>query len=241
MPSPRSEFERPRRFYTSVSVEPTEAGYAVRLDARTAKTPDGAPLATPTEALAQLMAQEWEAQTAHIDLNAMPTTRMAFTAIDRTRQARQVVAEEVVRFAGSDVLCYFAEGPVSVLEAEVRHWVPVLDWAHAALGLEMVRTSGIIHRPQRPETLARIEALALELEPFALTGVAFCAALFGSAILAFALQRGELSGDAAYELSRLDEALQIERWGEDAEAAARIAYQRAEAEMAERWFTALRT
>jgi chaperone required for assembly of F1-ATPase len=68
----------------------------------------------------------------------------------------------------------------------------------------------------------------------------FCTALFGSAILAFAVERGELSGEAAFELSRLDEALQIERWGEDAEAAARTQALRAEAEMAGRWFAALR-
>jgi chaperone required for assembly of F1-ATPase len=240
MPPPKSEFERPRRFYTAVGVEPAGGEFAVRLDGRAAKTPDGAQLVAPTEGLARLLAAEWEAQAVHIDLGTMPAVRLAFTAIDRTRGARQAVAEEVVRFAGSDVLCYFAEGPASLLEAEVKHWGPVLDWARDALGLEMVRTHGISHRPQRPETLARVEALALELEPFALTGLAFCTALFGSALLAFALERGELTGEAAFELSRLDEALQIERWGEDAEATARTTRLRAEAQMAERWFATLR-
>ncbi len=171
----------------------------------------------------------------------MPLTRLAYTAIDRTVAARAETAVEVARYAGSDVLCYFTDGPVSVLEAEVKHWAPVLDWAHAALGLELVRVTGVTHRPQPPETLRRVEALALELENFALSGLMFCTALFGSAILAFAVERGELGGDVAFELSRLDEALQVERWGEDAEATARTAALRAEAEMADRWFRALRS
>jgi chaperone required for assembly of F1-ATPase len=241
MPLPPSEFERPRKFYTAVDVRPEDGAFVTTLDGRRARTPAGIPLAAPTEAMARLLAAEWDAQQAHIDLATMPGVRLAYTAIDRTAAARAETAAEVARFADADVLCYFAEGPAAVLEAEVRHWVPVLDWAHDALGLTMLRVTGIAHRPQPPETLARVEALALELEPLALTGVAFCAALFGSAILAFAVQRGELSGDAAFELSRLDEALQVERWGEDAEAAARIARLRTEAELADRWFRALRT
>lgn len=242
---PATDFDRPRRFYKTVEVRPEngrigDGRFGVTLDGRRAKTPDGAPLAAPTEALARLLAQEWDAQVEHIDLNAMPLTRLAYTAIDRTTVARAETAAEVARFAGSDVLCYFADDPASVLEAEVRHWGPVLDWAHTALGLELVRVTGVTHRPQPPETLKRVEALALALDAFALSGLAFCTALFGSAILAFAVERGELSGDAAFELSRLDEALQVERWGEDEEAAARTKALRAEAEMAGRWFRALR-
>ena len=47
------------------------------------------------------------------------------------------------------------------------------------------------------------------------------------------------SGDAAYELSRLDEAFQEEKWGIDAEAAERTARLQGEAVMLERWFRGL--
>jgi chaperone required for assembly of F1-ATPase len=232
--------EKPRRFYKTANVAPADGGFAVALDGRIAKTPAGRPLAAPTHRLADLLAAEWEAQASVIDMNAMPLTRMAFTAIDRTAERAPETAKEVARYADADVLCYFAEEPQLLLEAEVAHWLPVLDWARDALGLEMTRAHGIAHRPQPPRTLARVEALALELEPFALTGLVFCAALFGSAVLALAVQRRQLHGEAAFELSRLDEALQVQRWGEDAEAAARTAGLRAEAQMAGRWFEALR-
>ena len=95
-----------------------------------------------------------------------------------------------------------------------------------------------LHQPQAEEALSRVRALALELDDFALTGLAAAAALFKSAILAFALQRNELSGETAFELSRLDEAFQEERWGVDAEAAERTAAMRREAVALEKWFRA---
>jgi chaperone required for assembly of F1-ATPase len=70
-------------------------------------------------------------------------------------------------------------------------------------------------------------------------GLAFGAALFGSAVLGIALLRGWLSGEAAFELSRVDEAWQEEKWGVDAEAAERTARLRGEAAMLERWFRGL--
>ncbi|MNI93338.1 hypothetical protein D3C73_1512720 [compost metagenome] len=59
-------------------------------------------------------------------------------------------------------------------------------------------------------------------------------------MLGLAVQRGALSGEAALDLSRLDEAFTEERWGVDEEAAARTAAHRAEAALLQRWFEALR-
>ena len=55
----------------------------------------------------------------------------------------------------------------------------------------------------------------------------------------FAVQRGALAGEAALDLSRLDEAFTEERWGVDEEAAVRTAAHRAEATLLQRWFEAL--
>jgi chaperone required for assembly of F1-ATPase len=239
MPSSESN-DKPHRFYKAVAVAAVADRFQVELDGRAAKTPGGARLGAPTEALASLLAQEWRDQGERIDMGAMPTTRLAFTALDRTPTAREAVAGEVARYAGSDLLCYFAQDPPALLDREVAHWGPVLDWAETRLGLHFVRATGIVHRPQPPETVARVAALASELDDFALTGLAFAAGLFGSAVLAFALQRGQLTGEAVFDLSRLDEAFQEERWGVDAEAAERTAGLRAEALMLERWFAALR-
>jgi chaperone required for assembly of F1-ATPase len=97
----------------------------------------------------------------------------------------------------------------------------------------------VVHQPQPPATIARIAALSTAEGDFALAGLAAAAALFGSAILAFALRRGELTAEAAFEISRLDETFQEERWGVDAEAAARADAMAREAVMLGRWFAAL--
>jgi chaperone required for assembly of F1-ATPase len=231
--------DTPRRFYREVGVNKADGGFQVTLDGRAPKTPVGLALTLPTKALAKLVAAEWKAQAAAVDLGAMPATRLAFTTIDRAAGARAAFAAEVARFAASDVICYFADSPPALVERQTKFWIPLLDWAGEALGVRLERASGITHRAQSPEALARAESLSAGLGDFALTGLAHAAGLFGSAVLAFALQRGRLSGDEAFDLSRLDEAFQEERWGVDAEAAARAAAMRAQAQLLERWFKAL--
>ena len=148
--------------------------------------------------------------------------------------------EEVARYAGSDLLCYFADAPAELTARQQASWGPLLDWAADTLGLSLVRAAGVLHRPQPAETLAAVEALALRLDDYALTALAHASALLGSAVLALALERGRIGGEEAFDLSRLDEAFQEERWGVDAEAADRAMRLRAEAVTLEKWFSALR-
>jgi len=230
---------RPKRFYLAAVAAPLEGGFGVALDARTLRTPAGARLVLPSLALAELVASEWSAVEGAIDYALMPATRLAFTAADRVGRARAAMASEVARQAGADLLCYFAEAPASLTRRQEERWGPVLDWAARTQDLRFEPTAGILHRAQPQATLNRVEALAGELDDFALAGLALAASLFTSAVLALALQCGELSGDQAFDLSRLDEAFQEEQWGVDAEAAERTAGLRAEAVMLERWFRAL--
>jgi chaperone required for assembly of F1-ATPase len=124
------------------------------------------------------------------------------------------------------------------VERQVREWTPWRGWA-SGLGVELQPAEGVIHRTQPPEAIARVRELALRLDDFALTGLATAVPLLGSAILGLALQHGALTGEAAFDLSRLDESFQESRWGVDAEAAERTARIRAEAQLLDRWFRAL--
>jgi len=230
---------RVKRFYKAAGVQETDAGFQVALDGRPLKTPGSAPLAAPTKAAAQMIADEWDAQADYIVFPEMGATRHAFTAIDRVSQSRVEVAEETARYAGSDLLCYFADQPSTLVAQQEAQWGPILNWAEEELDLTFVRTVGINPQIQPPQTLLRIEALALDLDDFRLAAVAFGGALYGSTILAFAVQRGRLSGEEAFDLSRLDEAFQESQWGIDDEAAERTALQRAEAVLLDKWFKAL--
>ncbi|HEX5777156.1 MAG TPA: ATP12 family protein, partial [Caulobacteraceae bacterium] len=207
----------------------------------TPRSPAGRPLVLPTQALAELVAAEWAGQGEHIAMATMAATRLAWTAIDRVAEAHTEVAAEVARYAGSDLCCYLAEQPAALVERQARLWAPLREWAKDELGVALHPAEGIVHKPQPLTSLLRAEKLAEALDDFTLTGLAHATALFGSAVLAFALQRGRLSGAEAFALSRLDEAFQEEQWGVDAEAAERTQMLAAEAAMLERWFAALVT
>ena len=234
----RESEERLKRFWKAVDVAEGEGGWAILLDGRTPKTPAHAKLILPTEAAARMTAEEWAAQDEFIEPGTMPATRLASTAIDRVSQVREAVAEEIAAYAGSDALCYLAEHPTALVERQVRDWTPWREWA-AGHGVRLEPAQGIVHRAQDPAAIARVKALALELDDFALTGLGMAVPLLGSAVLGLAVQRGAMSGEAAFELSRLDEAFQESQWGVDAEAQARTAARRAEAAMLDRWFRAL--
>jgi len=236
---PDSPNPKPRRVYIAVAVAEQDGGFAVTLDGRTAKTPAGQRLIVPTPALAEAIAAEWATQADVIDFAAMPLARLAFTALDRAEDAHDALAQSLARAAEADALCYFAEAPQDLAARQTAAWSPVLDWAAQALNLHFVRAKGVVHIPQPPETLARVAELARSLDGFSLTGLAFAAGLFESAILALAVERKRLSGPEAFALSRLEEAHQEERWGVDAEAAARTEGLYRDAVAVERWFEGL--
>ena len=229
----------PRRFYKEAGLAEGEGGYVLVLDGRPARTPAKRPLRIGDEAVARALADEWQDQRDEIDPSTMPLTRLANTAIDGVADRMADVAEETARYAGSDLLCYFAEAPEALVQRQEAHWGPVLRRAEEEIALAFVRAARTRHQAQPEATLARVKTLALESHDFGLAGLAFGAALFGSAILALALQRGWLNGEQAHALSRVDEAFQEEKWGIDEEAAERTARLLGEARMLERWLRAL--
>lgn len=231
---------RPRRFWKAATVgDPREGLRPILLDGREARTPGGSRLAAPSRALAELIAGEWEAQETWLDLSTMPLTRMAATAIDRTPGARAEIVEEIVRYGAADLICYRAEQPQALADREAAAWDPWLDWIEAEHGIVLTRARGIVHAPQSPDSLDRLRRLALALDDWRLTATAHLTALAGSAVLAVAVARGALEAVEAFELSRLNEKFQVERWGDDAEARARTEALRDEARRLDRWFGAL--
>ncbi|MBJ7410270.1 MAG: ATPase [Phenylobacterium sp.] len=228
--------EKPRRFYKAVTVIEAGGGWQVQLDGRNLRTPKASLMVLPTRAVAEQVAAEWAAQTDVIEMAAMHATRLANTAIETIGGSRDGVADQVAQYAGADLLCYFADDPAALLARQEEAWLPILARAEVEEGLVFERCTGIVHKAQPGETLTKVREIALSLDDFQLAGLAFGVALFGSALLAVGLLRGWMSGEAAFDVSRLDEAFQEEKWGVDAEAAERTARLRGEAAMLDRWF-----
>ena len=123
----------------------------VLLDARPVKTPAGGALAAPTRPLAAAIAAEWDAQGERIDPATMPLTRLANAIIDGVAAKPEPVAEEVVKYLGSDLLCYRADTPEGLVQAQARHWDPILAWARDTLDARFVLSEGVVFvTPLRP-------------------------------------------------------------------------------------------
>jgi len=207
-----------KRFYTSVATVAVEGGFGITLDGKALKTPAKGPLVLPTAALAQAIADEWDAQEGTIKPGQMRLMQLASTALDRVAQHHRAVVDEAAGYAASDLLCYRAEAPESLVAREVQLWQPLLDWAMVRFDAPLAVTSGIVHIEQPAASLMALKAALLDLDPLTLTAVADLTAACGSLILALAVWDGRIDADAAAAATLIDETVQNERWGEDEEA-----------------------
>jgi chaperone required for assembly of F1-ATPase len=210
------------RFYKDVTTaEEENEGWRILLDGRPVKTPMRNDLMAPTQALAEAIADEWRAQTARIDPQTMPLTKLANTALDAVAPNAAEVAESVLSFAGRDLVCYRAEGPRTLIERQRAVWDPMLEWAEEYYGARLKVTEGVMPIEQPADSLAALRTACLCHEPFSLTALHVITSLTGSAVLALAHVAGRVSLDEGWNAAHVDEDYQIQEWGYDAEAAQR--------------------
>ena len=211
------------RFYKAVEVREADGRHALLLDGRGARTPGRNPLCRRRAGPLMLrVAEEWERQRETIDPADMPLTRLLNSAIDGVAHTMAETRADILSYAGSDLLCYRAEEPDTLVARQAHAFDPVLRWAAESLGARFNVTTGVMHVAQPTEALAAIGA-ALDAydDPVALAALSVMTTLTGSALLALAVARGFLSPEAAWQAAHVDEDFQAERWGADAEAMAR--------------------
>ena len=211
-----------KRFYEKTEIAETDGGFAIHLDGRGVKTPTGADLTVASRALAQAIAEEWAAQGEFIEPAAMPLTGLANTAIDRAPGYRRTMIEEILRYAGADLLCYRVEQPPDLAARQTAVWQPLLDWVAEAHGARLVVTTGVVPLSQPPDAIAALAAAVEALDDVGLTALGCASPATGSLVIGLALVAGHIDAKEATAISQLDEAFQWENWGEDAEAVARL-------------------
>lgn len=234
--------EGPRRikkFYRQASVERTTDGYEIFLDGRAAKTPGRANLALPTEALAKAVAEEWNTPSDELEPAAMLLTQLSMSVIDLAGRDRQQWANEVLNYLRSDLLCYRADEPAELVERQASAWDPLLNWARESLGAPLRVTTGIIAVEQPSETIDLTARRLDTMNDWMLAGLAGATQVSGSAVIAMALAADAFPADDLFRAARLDEHFQAERWGTDAEAAAREARLKAAFMAVGRWLRLL--
>jgi chaperone required for assembly of F1-ATPase len=228
-----------KRFYKQAAVSPEEGGVAILLDGRPVRTPGRALLRVPTEELAEAIAAEWNGQGEEIDPRAMPLTGLANAAIDRVAPDPAAFGATLAEYGGSDLLCYRAEGPQSLVERQDREWDPLLAWARTRFAIQIETTTGVMHRRQPSPTVEQLGRAVAARSAFQLAGLAPLVTVAGSLIIALALAEGAIGLETAWNAAMLDEAWQAEQWGADPLAAASLENRRREFEAAYRFLTLL--
>jgi len=211
----------PKRFYTDVAVKAEGGQAALLLDGKKVRTPAKAPLAVPSKALAEAIADEWRAQGDHIDPRTMPLTKLVNTAIDGVEGRTEAVIDDIVAHAKADLLCYRARGPEGLVAQQAKHWDPVIAWAKESLHAPLDVAEGVGHVAQPDASIAALRKEASSLDTVGLAALHVMTALTGSALLGLAVALKRLTPEEAWDAAHVDEDFQIGRWGEDAEAKTR--------------------
>lgn len=212
-----------KRFYKEAGVVPQDGGHGIVLDGRPVRTPARAPLVLPNEALARAIAWEWAEQGEEIDPLSMPLTGLANAAIDQIAPDPARFAATIAAYGESDLICYRADGPASLVERQGEAWQPLLDWAAERYGVSFMVTSGIIHVAQPEATLDRLRDEVAGQDPLLLAGLSTLVSLSGSLVIGLAAIGGAFPIAQLWQAAELDELFQAETWGDDDEALARRA------------------
>lgn len=205
-----------RRFWKDVSVD---SDRVIRLDDKPVRTPGRVPLALPTDALADAIADEWRGVDEKVDPRAMPLTGLANAAIDRIAPDPAAFAAGLAKYGESDLLCYRAESPDQLIARQEAAWDPLLAWARARYDAHFETVAGVMHRAQPPATIARLAEATAARDAFALAGLSPIVTITASLIAALALAEGAADADTVWIAAQVDEDWQAELWGEDALAA----------------------
>ena len=212
-----------KRFYKDAGTAAADGGYRVLLDGRPMRTPAKSVLVLPTLALGEAIAAEWRdvPEQDELKVSQLPLTRLAATGLDRVPSQRERVIDDTAKYAASDLLCYRAPDPASLVERQHRTWQPLLDWAADRYQARLRATEGTTFLTQPAQAVEELRAAVAAHTDMALSALYNLTHISGSLVIALALSEGRVQAAEAFAAAQLDELYQIERWGEDPIAAGR--------------------
>jgi chaperone required for assembly of F1-ATPase len=210
-----------RRFYKEATTRPGPIGWCVALDGRVLKSPAKRELYLPSQALAEAIAAEWNAQGEKVNPASMPLMQLASTAIDRVATHQAGIVDEVAGYAATDLVCYRAGDPPSLVERQSEVWDPLIAWLRQRFDASLNLTTRIVPVDQPPQALAILRRTVEAQDDFRLAALAVLTSTSGSLVIGLAVAEGRLTAAEGTAAAQLDELYQAGRWGEDAEAASR--------------------
>ncbi|MGB1077816.1 MAG: ATP12 family protein [Bdellovibrionales bacterium] len=204
-----------KRFYKLVSTEKTDSGWLINLDGKAVKTPLGAPLTGPNEAVANLMLAEWSAQEDDINPETMPITQIITTAIDRVSTERAEIERQVLAYLDTDMICYRAEQPEHYVLRQKEAWDPWLDWFENLTGDRLEVTTGLQALTQSSKNNQHVSDYIKSLDLHKFTVFQILVSISGSIVLAMAFMAEEFDTGTLFDLSHVEDLLRSEIYNED--------------------------
>jgi chaperone required for assembly of F1-ATPase len=204
----------PKRFYTEAKVQRVDGGFAVGLDGRIPRTPGMKQVVVPEQEVAAAMAAEWQAQDQFIDPQTMPLVRLVNSAVEASEESMPALREEIVKYAGNDLLLYRADAPDPLVRRQEEVWDAALVKLARQFGVAFQPTMGIVHQPQPAATLAKLAAALTAEQLLPLTAMNAITSITGSGLLALALRHNLLTAEEVWLAAHVDEDHNISLWGE---------------------------
>ena len=204
-----------KRFWKDVAVEPADDGWRVTLDGRPIRTQGGQPQVVPTRPLAEAMADEWRTQGEEVDPQAFPLRDLADFAIDHVANDRAGTIDKLLAYAETDTLCYRADPDEPLYRRQRELWEPLVAALEARHGVRLERVSGVIHRPQPPETIERLRAALAQQDDFTLSALSTLAPLAASLTIALTALEPGADSAALFAAANCEQDWQAELWGWD--------------------------
>jgi len=207
-----------KRFYDQVDLIETSTGWQIALDGRGLKTAKGAPQIVPSKPLAQAMAQEWEEQPEKLDTSLFIFRDMADYGLDIVGSDRDTVVEKLLAYIETDTLCYRADPEDALFARQLETWEPLVAEVEDAYSVELVRISGIIHRPQSQATHEAFKTRLEQEDAMTLAALETLASLSASLSIALLSKDHPERAESLWQAASLEEEWQADLWGRDHEA-----------------------
>lgn len=228
-----------KRFWKEVTVVAEDGGWGIALDGRPVRTPQRAPLAVASPALAEAIAGEWRGVGETIAPAAMPMTGLANAAIDLAAPDVAAFAVPIAAYAESDLFCYRDARDAALQTEQAAAWNPLLAWAEERYGIEFALTQGVLPVDQPAATITALHDAVFAQDAWGITALTPPVTIGGSLVAGLALLENAFDADTLWKAVSLDDLYQERRWGVDGEAQKTRAANKRDWDRAARFLTLL--
>lgn len=205
-----------------IEVIKSEKSYTLTSDGKPILTPAKNKFQIPNDTLAAAAAEEWRGQKEKIKPDTMPLTQMLFIANDMVTKHRGKLEEEIIGFAATDLILYWAPEPPELVQAQKLHWQPILDWYSKNFHVPLVPAVGSMPVKQSDVLFMKVTDTLSSLNSYHFAAFHRMVGILGSYFLAYACLEGRLSPHQAWQAAILDETVQANKWGWDSLAKKRL-------------------